>query len=289
MVSKKILIIVVACAFLGGGLLVYFFARNNYGTFTVISQPSSDSAANTRAPRKAICDGPSSIAPGDLYSKRSVAFTDASGTMETLADECTADFPSRVNKTYCYENPYGSGNFVPGKVAYDCPLGCADGACKKAEVSSTFNYPYPVSWTEGGASFSLTGATLGNVSVPADAATGNGSGPATSAYALTFLLKISTGNSPQCIPVNMRQLLNEQGDLGAPMNSRFDFPDTRGAQFIGFCPAPNITYTAQKVIFPASENQNQFEFTTGGTSNIFFSVTVNASGTIQLQQEAQNG
>lgn len=68
--------------------------------------------------------------PSDIYIKGSVAFTDENSISSTVYDECTGS-KQQVNEMWCYENLSGSGNYVQGKMVYDCPKGCLDGACIK--------------------------------------------------------------------------------------------------------------------------------------------------------------
>ncbi len=66
--------------------------------------------------------------PDDIYIKGSVVYTDENGVETEVYDECTGS-KIQVNEMWCYESPAGSGNFVQGKMVYDCPGGCLDGAC----------------------------------------------------------------------------------------------------------------------------------------------------------------
>ncbi len=63
--------------------------------------------------------------------------------------------------------------------------------------SSNFSAPYPVTWSEGQSSFAISGATL----------TGN---------ELTLLVNVTVGEIPQCVPINLRLISDEQGDMAAP-------------------------------------------------------------------------
>jgi len=68
--------------------------------------------------------------PNDIYIKGSVTYTDENGVENTVYDECTGS-KMQVNEMWCYESPAGSGNYVQGKMVYDCEKGCLDGACIK--------------------------------------------------------------------------------------------------------------------------------------------------------------
>ena len=68
--------------------------------------------------------------PDDILIKGSVTYIDKSGKEVEVFDECSGS-KLQVNEMWCYESPAGSGNFVSGKMVYDCPEGCLDGACIK--------------------------------------------------------------------------------------------------------------------------------------------------------------
>lgn len=68
--------------------------------------------------------------PNDIYVKGSVTYTNESGVETVVYDECTGS-KAQVNEMWCYESPAGSGNYVQGKMVYNCPKGCLDGACIK--------------------------------------------------------------------------------------------------------------------------------------------------------------
>ena len=68
--------------------------------------------------------------PNDIYIKGNVTYTDKNGVETVVYDECTPS-KTQVNEMWCYEVPAGSGNYVPGKMVYDCANGCLDGACIK--------------------------------------------------------------------------------------------------------------------------------------------------------------
>jgi len=66
--------------------------------------------------------------PDDIYIKGYVTYTDENGVETTVYDECTPS-KTQVIEMWCYESPAGSGNYVAGRMVYDCENGCFDGAC----------------------------------------------------------------------------------------------------------------------------------------------------------------
>lgn len=163
--------------------------------------------------------------------------------------------------------------------------------------SAYFTRPYPVTWNEGGADeLDITGVTLGEMDAMPDivnVSTGQPYVQGTKLYALTLILKISTGNSASCLSVNMRRVISEEGDLAQPNTTSYDFPDVRGGNIQDRlrCPAPNSTFDNQKIIFVVTEADKEFTFTTGGQSNVFFFVTVQADGTLKVEKAptSENG
>jgi hypothetical protein len=101
-------------------------------------------------------------------------------------------------------------------------------------------------------------------------------------YALTLHLKISNNLTygQASVPMNLRRLLNEEGDLAAPSMKQFVFPGTGGSGINS-----NITLSDQKVVFVVPETDKEFIITTGGSSGIFFSVTVQSDGSIKVNKE----
>ena len=68
--------------------------------------------------------------PDDIYIKGNVTYTNENGVETVVYDECSGP-KIQVNEMWCYESPAGSGNYVPGKMVYNCEKGCLDGACIK--------------------------------------------------------------------------------------------------------------------------------------------------------------
>lgn len=68
--------------------------------------------------------------PNDIYIKGNVTYTDENGVSTTVYDECSGS-KQQVNEMWCYESPTGSGNYVQGRMVYNCSSGCLDGACIK--------------------------------------------------------------------------------------------------------------------------------------------------------------
>lgn len=240
----------------------------------------------------------------DIYSRGRVeteVFYPA-GNFSVKHDECSSN-KTQVLKGWCYEHPSGSGNYVDGRKVFDCEFGCEDGACRPRDVnvlSRAFDYPYPVSWAEEGArgaawffpmipspekikiEFSLEEVSLGTISAPAGLMKFGGAGsdydPGEDINALTLKLRISNkSDATTCPELTIRRIINEVGDAMRPNTRQFEFPGGGGCQI-----SPNSTYGGREVIFVVPEGEKQFMFTTGGTSNVFFSVT-EKDGALEVQ------
>jgi len=151
------------------------------------------------------------------------------------------------------------------------------------KLSESFSYPYPLSWEEDGISFSLTGISLGEISAPGNLTKtlGNYYQVGEKIYALVLGLKIKALESYNytCVSLNFRRALNEEGDTAIPNNDQFRFPGTGGCQA-----TRGVTFNDQKVIFVVPETEKVFTLTTGGKSNIFFTVTVLDDGHLKLEK-----
>lgn len=241
---------------------------------------------------KPACDGRKQITQDDLFVKGNVSYSDRKTAKKTTDDECTGT-GLQVNKTYCYENPYGSGNFVPGKIVYNCPLGCSDGACK-ASLQSDFQPPYPIIWNNDGINFSLTGAAFAVATNSASGASASSGILTTDTLAdsnvmnkITFYIRLeNTTHAYKKPQITIRYLSNENGDLTAPSAERLSiptndaFPDRLG---------PLMAVDNQEIDFAVPANVNQYEFAAASSTGIFFTAGIGADGNIEVVPEATNG
>jgi hypothetical protein len=123
-----------------------------------------------------------------------------------------------------------------------------------------------MNWNEGQNDYSVTGASLDGDQ-------------------LTLALKIQIGNVGGCIPIDLRLVTDESGDVVAPAQAQFVFPDT------GSCNGtPNKAYDSQLLVFTTAPNTPvPFLFTTGGTSNQFFQISTTTDNGIQIDLPATSG
>lgn len=133
--------------------------------------------------------------------------------------------------------------------------------------SSNFPAPYPVTWSEGQSAFAISGATLaGNV--------------------LTLMVNVMVGGIPQCVPINVRLISDEQGDMIAPTSpTQTNFPLSTST-----CEGtPNTLYPGQPLTFTVNPANVPFLFLTGGTSNVYFEVATTTGGGLDVAIPQQSG
>jgi hypothetical protein len=124
----------------------------------------------------------------------------------------------------------------------------------------------PITWTQGNETLSITNAAI--------------SGPQ-----LTLGVQVAMGPVSECVPLNLRMIADEQGDLSPPITPQFNFPDS------GTCNGtPGETYSAQPIVFTLA-NPGVFPviLTTGGTANILFEVDQNPDGSLTVQLPPSSG
>lgn len=132
-----------------------------------------------------------------------------------------------------------------------------NGSTTLAEYSSSYSAP-PMSWTEGYDTISVTGATL-------------------SGSQLTLSLDIKMGSTAECVPLNLRLITDEKGDLAAPLTPAFTFGEN------GTCiGTPGTDYPNQQVTFTVDPSMLPFSFTTGGTSDKYFELSTTPAGGIVI-------
>jgi hypothetical protein len=132
------------------------------------------------------------------------------------------------------------------------------------EYASTYGTP-PMTWLEGYDTIAITGATL-------------------SGSQLTLTVSIGMGAVAECVPLNVRLVTDEQGDLAAPLNPAFTFGEN------GTCiGTPGATYSDQELVFTVDPTSMPLSFTTGGTSNKYFELSTTDSGGISIGPPPTSG
>jgi hypothetical protein len=96
-------------------------------------------------------------------------------------------------------------------------------------------------------------------------------------------LQISMGPVAECVPLNIKIVTDENGDMAPPVSPQFNFPDS------GTCTGTaGETYTDQQVVFSVDPTALPLILNTGGVSNILFEVDTTPEGglTIELPPSA---
>jgi len=134
-----------------------------------------------------------------------------------------------------------------------------------SSLSSTQIGAGTITWTQGNERLSITDAML-------------------SGSQLTLDVQVTMGSVGECVPLNLRLIADEQGDLSPPITSQFTFPDT------GTCNGtPGEIYSAQPIVFTLSTpGIFPILLTTGGTANTLFEIVQNSDGSLSVQLPGQS-
>jgi hypothetical protein len=100
------------------------------------------------------------------------------------------------------------------------------------------------------------------------------------------MVNVMVGSIPQCVPINVRLISDEQGDMVTPTSpTQTNFP-----LITSTCEGtPNTLYPGQPLTFTVDPANMPFLFLTGGTSNIYFEVTTTTSGGLDVAIPQQSG
>ncbi len=105
------------------------------------------------------------------------------------------------------------------------------------------------------------------------------------AFNLGALISISSSTGKICdwkFPIYLRRVTDENGTLAPPQDSYFTPTENNTC----IDPAKPI-FLEKEIIFPVSASDNNLLFTTGGSSNIFFTIHVSPTGTIDVERAPQ--
>jgi hypothetical protein len=129
---------------------------------------------------------------------------------------------------------------------------------------SNYSTP-PITWSEGNEAMAITNATL-------------------SGSQLTLELQIVMGTASECVPLNIKIITDENGDLAPPVNPQFTFPDS------GTCKGTaGETYTDQQVVFTVDSSALPLILNTGGVSNILFEIDTTPEGGLTIELPPSSG
>ena len=123
----------------------------------------------------------------------------------------------------------------------------------------------PMSWSDGGAVFSINRVMLRE-------------------NQLSFTLTVQIGDSPTCVPLNLRLIADESGNLQKPDTRDFALPKS------GDCNgAPDAIYPNQIVTFTITPVNFPLLFTTNSDSDKFFEIVNTANGELRIELPGTSG
>jgi hypothetical protein len=157
---------------------------------------------------------------------------------------------------------------LPSSTASSSMMGSVGGSTTTFEsFSSTFSSPYPVTWSEGQSSFAISGATLVGDE-------------------LALMVNVTLGDIPQCVPINVRLISDEEGDMVAPTSpTGTNFPLSTST-----CEGTsNSLYPNEPLTFTVDPTNAPFLFLTGGTSNVYFEVSTTTDGGLDVALPQNSG
>ena len=145
--------------------------------------------------------------------------------------------------------------------------GAASASSSQQVYQTTFSAPYPITWSQGQPQLAIMGATL-------------------QADQLILSINIQMGNTAQCVPVNLRLITDEQGDMlapSAPAAPNFPLaPD-------GTCQGDAETAYNESVTFTVNLSNTPFLFSTGDPANGFFEIATTTANGLQVTVPQKNG
>jgi len=151
-----------------------------------------------------------------------------------------------------------------GSIPSSTPVTASSTPSPSSSVAATEIGQAPIVWTQGNETLSVTNGTL-------------------SGSQLTLGVQVKMGSVAECVPLNLRLIADEAGDLSPPITPQFTFPDS------GTCNGTaGETYSAQPIVFTlADPGTFPIVLTTGGTANILFEVDQNPDGSLIVQLPPQ--
>ena len=134
--------------------------------------------------------------------------------------------------------------------------------------ASEYASPYPVTWTEGRETFSVTGAAFQDNN-------------------LTLTIGIKMSDASECVPMNLRLIADEFGTErppAAPTSTTFTFPDTRNC-----AGTPGAIYSLPVTFAIDASVTTPYLVTTGGMSNVLFNLATSTSGGVDIALPSTSG
>lgn len=172
---------------------------------------------------------------------------------------------SSFNRTSSTGNAFASS--TPGMTTSGAGNPTSTQTNVAGRFASDYSPPYAINWMDGKEQFAVTGASLRDGE-------------------LMISLAIQMGNVSECVPVNVRLVSDESGTLrapDAPSGGTFAFPDTQTCNG-----SPGALYS-ESLVWKIGSVASPFLLTTGGASNIFFTVATSSSGGVDITLPSRSG
>jgi|SRR3989344_60026 len=155
-----------------------------------------------------------------------------------------------------------------------------------------FEKPYSITWQDSGAGLSLTGVSLGEMTINSISVKKAGANPDPASpyykvgdkiYALVMDLHIRSQVASTCVPMNIRRLLNEEGDVARPNTTQYIFSTSGGCTIYPSEPSD------QQVIFVVDPSDKEFVILTGDSSNTSFTVKLLDNNSLKIEKTGTSG
>jgi len=141
------------------------------------------------------------------------------------------------------------------------------GSFSQSVYQTMFSQPYPITWSEGQPQLSVMGGTL-------------------QANQLILSINIQLGSSSQCVPINLRLITDEQGDMVSPTAPAMaNFPLAAD----GTCQGEAGTAYNESVTFTVDPLNAPFLFSTGDPANGFFEISTTTDNGIKIDVPQKSG
>ncbi len=235
-----------------------------------------------------------------MYTPGFVRYRDWNGSIKEIYDRC--EYNRRVFEGSCDPKlgtlPITSRNIVSPPISvYECPAGCANGACVRpdagfhatyqAAVSSTLVFFSDDKFANYSVDFALTGVALGELTAAPYMQKPEGGyyNVGDTLHVIQLYFKVHNGGVDTCIEVPVQRILNEEGDL-EPSTTPF-YPRRPLSAGLGCIFNHDTTYYDQSAAFVVDKGDQEFYFKSKTTPNVVFSVRLTSDGKLQVENVSQ--
>ena len=153
-----------------------------------------------------------------------------------------------------------------------------------ATRSAVFPLESAVTWEELSLTYTITGISLGTFSVPeseivAVPGTDKEYAQGDKVPALVITLKVTNhSNNSACASMNIRRVINEEGDFGTPISRQFLFPSSGG------CMVTALSSENQKIVFALEGTEKEYIVYVDNMPQLFFSIKPEGTDTLRIEK-----